>query len=400
LSFARLKHLVACPPIQRSIISVLLAAGLAAVACTASAAAGEAAAGSSPEIRRSPDQETSTVSQATGTPDIIGVYLSHGYWQPMEIEELMADLESLGVNTVIDYALTSPEDSHWQWGFESYLASAQRHGIGVVFYLGALLDGTTPVDSGGYLERVTSTVAALKHHPQITAWYVHDEVLPMVRDDLATVQYVVSLEQMRALYQAIHAEDPTRPQLNVWSQLPDYAQFGLIFNESHTPFGRPAWMADQDAFEAAMRAMMQDTCDWVLVDSYPFGAQWRDHDKQPELAFVDDITARANSLRAPRQPLLLVFQSFSWAQYGQATWLDAPLPTYAEMRDTLHIAADNGASGAIAYSWFDLTRNIAGRDLPGRDRCLSDLRRVLKLLSSRGWPAGNGSLPFENTSNW
>jgi len=377
-----------------------IAAGLTAFANLAGAATGGTADAANAEIRKSADQLPLAAQQSNGTPDVIGVYLSHGYWQPMEIEELMAELEALGVNTVIDYALTSPEDSHWQWGFEAYLDSAQRHGIGVGFYLGTLLDGVTPADSGAYLDRVTTTVAALKHHPQITAWYVHDEVLPMVRDGMSTVQYTVSLEQMQALYQAIHAEDPSRPQLNVWSQLPTYLQFEVVFSESQTPYGRPGWMADQDAFEDAMRAMVRETCDWVLVDSYPFGAQWRDHDKLPELAFVDDITRRANRLRSPHQPLYLVFQSFSWAQYGQADWLDAPFPTFAEMRDVLSIASQNGARGAIAYSWFDLTKNISGRDIPGRERCLSDLRRVFTMLSGRGWPAHRSRLPYENSSDW
>jgi hypothetical protein len=318
----------------------------------------------------------------------------------MEIEEIMTELEALGVNLVIDYALTPPEDSHWQWGFEAYLDSAQRHGIGVAFYLGALLDGVTPADSGAYLERVSAAVAALKHHPQITAWYVHDEVLPMVSNGMATVQYTVSLEQMRALYQAIRAEDPARPQLSVWSQLPTYPEFGVVFSDSDMPFGRPGWTAGPEAYEDAMRAMVQETCDWVLVDSYPVGAQWRDHDKFPELSFVDSITRRADRLRAPHQPLYFVFQAFSWAQYGQAGWLDAPFPTFAEMRDMLSIAAQGGAQGAIAYSWFDLTKSIPGRDIPGREHCLGDLRRVLRLLSSRGWPVNRDRLPHEIASDW
>lgn len=344
--------------------------------------------------------ETSRSLAPAANPEIVGVYLSHGYWQPDEIEDLMAELEALGVNMVIDYALTPPEDHSWQAGFGAYLDSAERHGIGVVFYLGSLLNGLTPGNGTDRFNDVISTVAELKRYPQIMGWYVHDEVLPMVSEEQATVQYTISLEQMQSLYRAIRTEDPRRPQLNVWSQLPTYQQFVDMFPAEHTPYGRPAWMNDPTEFEAAMRRMVRETCDWVLVDSYPIGAQWPDHGSLPELEYVAAITGRADGLRAPHQPLYLVFQSFSWAQYGRARWVDAPFPTFAQMREMLCVGWLNGARGAIAYSWFDLTRDIPGRDIPGRQRCLDDLRRVLTMLAQRGWPADRSRLPYETASSW
>lgn len=335
-----------------------------------------------------------------GDPQIIGVYLSHGYWQPMEIEELMAELESLGVNLVIDYALTPPEDSHWRWGFERYLLSAEKHGIGVAFCLGPLLHGMTPDSIDQHFTDVIATVAELKRYPQITAWYVHDEVLPMVTSEGATVDYVISLEQMQELYRLIRAEDSSRPQLNVWSQLPTYRQFGDMFSDSHTPHGRPAWMESQATFEAAMSSMVQRSCDWVLVDSYPVGAQWQDHDQISELAYIEAIVRRANHLRDSHQPVYLVFQAFSWAQYGRADWSDAPFPTFAQMRDMLVTGWRNGATGAIAYSWFDLAKEIDGRDVPGRERCLHELGNVLSRLSRDGWPSDRTRLPYEASSSW
>jgi hypothetical protein len=88
----------------------------------------------------------------------------------------------------------------------------------------------------------------------------------MVYDERATVQYTISLEQMEELYQAIRREDPTRPQLNVWSQLPTCSQFADMFSEENTPLGRPPWMDESGAYEGAL-----GWCRFalVLVDGYP-----------------------------------------------------------------------------------------------------------------------------------
>jgi hypothetical protein len=70
------------------------------------------------------------------------------------------------------------------------------------------------------------------------------------------------------------------------------------------------------------------------------------------------------------------------------------------MRDMLCVGRLNGARGAIAYSWFDLTREVAGRDIPGRERCLDDLRRVLAMLAQQGWPQDRPRLPYESATSW
>ncbi|MBN2080995.1 hypothetical protein JW859_02185 [bacterium] len=347
------------------------------------------------------DEEQCIRDAWPGRPVVNGVFLSHGYWQPQEVEELMAELESLGVDLVLDYALIPPEDDTWQWAFNSYLDSAEEHGIRVAFYLAPALYGATPETADEYLQRTVDVVAALKYHPAISAWYVHDEVLPLISGEGGTVHYTLTLQQMEQLYQRIKIEDPSRPQLNVWSQLPTWNGFNRIFQEEHLPYGRPDWLAEPFGYEAAMRMLVRQTCDWVLVDSYPLGAHWRGSDDgRTNEAHVAEIVRRAHRLRNRQQPLIFVYQAFSWAQYGTNGPEAAPFPRFEDMRTMLVSAWRNGADGAVAYSWFDLTKDIPGHNVPGREACLADLREVLSCLGRWGWPEDKSSLPYQAITRW
>lgn len=319
---------------------------------------------------------------------VVGAYVSLGYWDLERAESTFAQLAGCGVNLVIDYALTVPEDESWKPALESYLQSASAAGIGVVFPLYTTLCGLTPEDSAGRIEAALATVDYLKAYPQITGWYVHDEVLPHLKGVDGSKDYCASLEQMKEIYSRIRSADPYRPQLNVWCSLPEYDRFDLMFAQEHG-HRLPAWMRSPETYEQGLTDMVQNTCDWVLVDCYPVGAPWRKGVEASKLEDVGKLVRRAVSLKRPEQPLIFVFQSFSWAQYNAKEAANAPFPSLADMHSMLYSAWTNGASGAIAYSWFDLAReDLPGSAVPGRGRALRNLQRVFETISQPDWPLG------------
>jgi hypothetical protein len=247
-------------------------------------------------------------------PRVVGAYVSLGYWDLQQVDKTMDELAESGVNFVIDYALTPPEDESWLPALERYMLTAEDHGIRIGFPLYPLLNGHAPNASQAKLREVVRAVSELKQWRQIGAWYVHDEVLPSLQGVDGTMTYGISLEQMRELYRLIRMEDPSRPQINVWCSLPQFENFGNMFGPECTPCGRPGWMGDPVMYEQALRSMVQDTCDWVMVDSYPIGAPWRKDATTSPVQDVSNLVARAASLKRPDQPLIFVFQSFSWAQ--------------------------------------------------------------------------------------
>lgn len=316
-------------------------------------------------------------------PNVIGAYLSLGYWDEQAVDETMAQLADLNVNLVIDYALIPPEDDSWQAEFQHYLDTAQANNIGVAFYVEPSLYGMTPDAPGTHFQDLVALVNELKSQPAITAWYVHDEVLPDVENDWGSGRYAMSLGQMQRLYQQIKEADPSRPQLNVWCYLPSFAQFQSEYLQ-FAAWGQTAWMKDEPGYEQAMADLVQTTCDWVMVDDYPIGAPWGCADATAEVGALVD---RAAGLKAPQQPLVFVFQSFSWAQYDPENAAGAPFPTLDEMDAMLCAAHLNGATGAVAYSWFDLTGTEAAQQVPGREAALDDTKLVLTALGHTGWPA-------------
>jgi len=242
----------------------------------------------------------------------------------------------------------------------------------------------TPEDTNGHMMAALAEVEALKHQPAISAWYVHDEILPMISGVDGTAKYSLSLAQMQQLYDWIKSEDPTRPQLSVWNFLPDYELFNYRIDEGDTPWGRPAWMDDPVLYEQAITDMVQTTTDWVLIDMYPVGAPWQGDDAEaPELQVLA-LTQRAAELKDPMQPLAFVYQAFSWSQYHDTEGY--PFPTRAELDGMLCAARTGGADWPIAYSWFDLADDLPGRDVPGRDAAFGNLKDLLDELSTEGWP--------------
>jgi hypothetical protein len=318
----------------------------------------------------------------TKLPSVIGAYLSLGYWDQQAVDATMAQLARLKVNLVIDYALIPPEDASWEPAFQHYLDTAQANKIGVAFDVEPLLYGMAPDAPGAHAQDVVALVRELKSQPAITAWYVHDEVLPDVKNDWGGGRYAMSLAQMQRLFEQIHDADPTRPQLSVWCYLPSFAQFQNEYIQ-FAAWGEPAWMKDEPSYERAMADMVQTTCDWVLIDDYPVGAPWGAGDPTAE---AGALAKRAAGLKAAEQSLVFVFQAFSWSQYDPVAAPGAPFPTRAEMEAMLCAAHLNGATGAVAYSWFDLTGSEPGQSVPGRDVALDDTKQVLAALSKAGWP--------------
>jgi hypothetical protein len=318
-------------------------------------------------------------------PEVVGAYISTGYWDMGEVEQTMATLGSLGVNFVIDYGLVAPDGEVWEDALVRYLDLAMYNGIGVAFPIYGALEGMRPDAPDGRISATVELVARLKQYRGITAWYVHDEVLPWVSGDGGTQHYSISLLQMQELYRAIRAEDPRRPQINVWHELPGRERFERIYGEEHLPFGRPLWLEDRLSYERAMRKLVQTTCDWVLVDMYPVGAPWLGEGAVPAQA-VADLVARAKDLKRSGQPLYFVFQAFSWAQYRPEDTPNATYPTATELNLMLAAAYENGATGAIAYSWFDLVDCPTERNAPGSKDALIRLKDTLSALSNSGWP--------------
>jgi hypothetical protein len=315
-------------------------------------------------------------------PSVVGAYLSLGYWDEQAVDDTMAQLAKLKVNLVIDYALIPPEDEYWRPAFQHYLDAAQANKIGIAFYVEPALYGMAPDAPGEHMPSLVAQIDELKSQPAITAWYVHDEVLPDVQNDWGSGRYAMTLAQMQQLYLQIHAADPSRPQLNVWCYLPGFTQFQSQYIQ-YAAWGQTAWMKDEAGYEQAMADMVQTTCDWVLVDDYPVGAPWGAGDAAAE---AGALVQRAAELKAQEQPLVFVFQSFSWAQYDPENAADAAFPTRDEMEAMLCAAHLNGATGAVAYSWFDLTGSEPSQQVPGRDAALDDTMQVLTALGKSGWP--------------
>jgi len=362
----------------------LLTAGFSLASATAAAEDKAQPTAGRPDLcLRPPESE----SQSADKPAAVGVYLSLGYWQTKQVDAVFPELAAHGVNLVIDYALAPPEDENWTDEFQHYMNTAEANGIGVAFVLYPALKGMTPLTARAYFDNTVQQVRLLKGYSAIKAWYVHDEVLPWLTDKPGKHNYIITLNGMRNLYQMIAEEDPSRPQLCVWNHLPTFEQFHNAYNGNNTPNGMPKFYDDPQRYEQALRDVLQQTCDIVLIDSYPVGAPWRE-DEQPPKDVVQQVVARAALLKAPEQPLYIVFQAFSWAQYNHERIASSPFPTRGQMQEMVAAAHGAGASGAIAYSWFDLTEDgIDGRDIPGRLQAVEDLSAVLSALAREGWPA-------------
>ena len=323
------------------------------------------------------------VDPVVDAPETIGVYLSQGYWDLELAEQTFSQLEQCSVNFAIDYALILPEDAYWVSAFDEYLACAQRHGVGLGFNLQPLLAGMTGATADGHIADAAAAVGQLKDEPAVTAWYVHDEVLPSVAEDPASACYWLTLTQMQQLYQAIAQADPSRPQLSVWCMLPEFANFQWCYQPCD-PDNVPDWCSDPVLYEQALKDTLRTTCDVVMVDCYPVDPPWDAGGLTPEQA-VASLTLRAAELKAPEQPLWFVLQAFSWQQYFPEH--QASFPTPEQLRDMLGTARACGAGNVVAYSWFDLAESTQRTcDVAGRPAAMANLQDCLAQLNTTGWP--------------
>jgi len=345
--------------------------------------------------------EGRVVSASTNIPAIRGAYISEGRWTTniAEAERQLATLGTLGVNTVIDYQLALPDNltstgpgTTWR----RYMDAARTAKVKIIYPLPGYLVGLKPTDgtNPAQFTKIRTIIQTLRKEPQIGGWYVHDEKLPSTTIgktiDL-TKNYVISIEQMQALYNLIKTEDSlasgglARPQYSVWVSLPTYTQYKARYTKEYRPYGDPNWLATETAYNNMMRQLVQNCTDTVMVDNYPFGnpgvPAGTPLDEYPRIALT-----RAKSLLKTGQPLIFVFQSFSWKVHNPTGAPNATYPTLAHMRTMIGPARQLGCNGAIAYNWYDLDNPPAARDLPGRAQCFTDLKTLLKQLGTTGWP--------------
>lgn len=316
--------------------------------------------------------------------ELVGCYISMGYWNLPNANDQFTEMAASGVNFVIDYALIWPDDPALQVLFNDYLSLAGNHGISVAYCLFNALEGSSPRSSSVQIARALHQVEALRDRPEVVAWYVHDEILPMLSGVDGTEKYSLSLEQMEALYDRIHDLDPQRPQICVWNQLPDCSEMNRRFSRRYFPHGVPEWLEHDEQFELAMRKMVRNCSDWVMVDCYPVGAGWlADGHSIPTIkSEIDSLVRRACELKSAGQPLIFVYQSFDWRMYGKGA-AETGFPSLEQMRAMLQAGFAAGADNAIAYSWFDLMRPVDGKRPPDQARCLADLKILLGELAAR-----------------
>lgn len=154
------------------------------------------------------------------------------------------------------------------------------------------------------IAKTKATVAAMKDHPAIFAWYINDELPLAVVDQLT---------ERRDLMEEL---DPSRPTWAVLYQIDEIR--GYI-----------------------------STCDVLGTDPYPIPT------KSPSI--VADYSFRTNAAAFQTQAVWQVPQIFNWAAYKKGDEKkEYRAPTYVEMRSAAWSSIVGGANGLIFYSWFDL----------------------------------------------
>lgn len=341
------------------------------------------------------------VSAASSTkPTLVGAYISEGCWTSNipEAERQLAALKLVGVNTVIDYQLQVPADTTKMGpgtSWRRYMDAATAANIKIAFPLTNYLVGLTPSDgtSNAKFNKIKAILTLLRSEPAIGYFYVHDEKLPSTTIGTSidlTKNYCISIEQMQALYNLVKATDAVsaggkgRQQMQVWVSLPTYSQYTARYKDANRPFGNPAWLANQTAYDAMIKQLVQQTTDIVMVDNYPFGnpgvPAGTPLDEYPRIALT-----RANSLLKTGQPLVFVFQSFNWKVHNPTGAPNATYPSLANMKLMLKPAKELGCYGAVAYNWYDLDNPAESRRLPGYQQCFTDLKSLFTTLKT-SWP--------------
>lgn len=345
-----------------------------------------------------PGKQVSATS--TSKPTMNGVYISEGIWSTnlAEAERQLAALGAQGVNTVIDYQLQFPVDptkvgpgTSWR----RYMDAANAAKVKIAFPLTNYLVGLTPSDgtSNAKFTKIKEIITALRSESAIGYFYVHDEKLPSTNIGTTidlTKNYCISIEQMQALYNLIKATDAVsaggkgRQQMQVWVSLPNFSQYKARFTDAHRPFGNPAWLANETAYNGMMTKLVQQTTDIVMVDNYPFGnpgvPAGTPLDEYPRIALT-----RAKTLLKTGQPLVFVYQSFNWKVHNPTGAPNATYPSLANMKLMLKPAKELGCYGAIAYNWYDLDNPAEKRRLPGYEQCFADLKTLITGLKT-AWP--------------
>ncbi len=146
-----------------------------------------------------------------------------------------------------------------------------------------------------------------KDHPAVAAWYINDE-LPLSMLDV--------LADRRDLVEEL---DPSRPAWVVLYQIDQIRQYIPTF-------------------------------DVIGTDPYPIPS------KPAALAY--DWSRKTREACFGVRPVWQVPQIFNWKNYRDS----GRMPTFDEMRSMFWMNLAGGGNGIIAYSYFDLNRNLAGRD--------------------------------------
>lgn len=325
--------------------------------------------------------------QAAGKPEVIGAYIARGLKDVDGAADDFRLLGQAGVNTVIDYRLAAPEPGNASQAknWRRYLDAAEQSGIGIWFYAGRYLIGATPSTAAARTSALLQAVKQVQDEAAITGWYMHDEVWPSLSRGDPKYGYVITLDQLLDLYAQLHQLDPTRPQVAVWPELKDFAAFSQGLTAASFSFGRPAWADSEAAYEEMLRRLVAGVCDIPMLDVYPVGAP-RPFGEQVYRKAVASRLDRLAALKAADQPLYFVFQCFSLAQNDPQKLADCQFPTQDEMLSMLSAAARSGASGAIAYCWYNLANPIPSRRIAGIEQAKANVLTVLGYLSARGWP--------------
>lgn len=193
------------------------------------------------------------------------------------------------------------------------LDNLHASGISVIYSVKDLYMGHWGITSKQEAdERTRKSVAAVKDHPAIIAWYINDE-FPLGR-----------LPELIAKRDLMEQLDPGRPTWVVLYQIDDIREYLYSF-------------------------------DVIGTDPYPIP------NRTPDLAL--EYARRTFNACFGCRAVWMVPQVFNWAAYwknqilkNENEVLASRAPTFQEMKSMSWMCLSGGANGLIFYSWFDLLR--------------------------------------------
>jgi len=231
------------------------------------------------------------------------------------------------------------------------LDACQAGGIKVIFSLKDVYAGSQWAElefAGARGEKavIEKAVSSFRDHPAILAWYINDE-LPLTL-----------LPRLIDRRREVNRLDPDHPTWAVLYQLDELPYYG-------------------------------STCDVMGVDPYPI----RDGKNRDMRLVLNALEASERAVGTDLGlALWVVPQIFNWGVYeckDRAALLKSYRdPTEAEMRAMALLCALKGARGFVFYSYFDLSRPLAGPDFDRRWPEICRVGRQVRdlepfLLSSR-----------------